>query len=425
MRNYVKRINQKKEKLSKDQLLLLIEDVIEENDILNSIINSLSTGILIVDNDFKLLRHNTASESRLPYKIYPDEIENSKESLWNFIDDDEICSFFKNCKEKAITNSQEEFSIKTSGGTVRFISISISPLVQKINISGLIILIRDITDKKNQDVLLHRMENLANLTNLAAGMAHEIKNPLGAISIHIQLLQKAVDKARDNENILPPAKFVEDHIDIVNEEIEHLNKLVMDFLMAVRPVKAMLELKDPDKIIQTIVDFCKPEFYKNKIRIDFIPCKKNKKIMLDEKLLRDVIMNLAQNSLAAIKTISASEKNEVFENKSGENVKNLPEIIRDCDFNYFFKIENHIEDNKFIIEVSDNGCGMSAETVSKIFEPYFTTKANGTGLGMTMVYKIIKEFSGEIFVESKENNGTKFTIIFPIPQKDAKLLEKN
>lgn len=234
-----------------------------------------------------------------------------------------------------------------------------------------------------------------------------------------------MDKARDNENILPPAKFVENHIDIVNEEIEHLNKLVMDFLMAVRPVKAMLELKDPDKIIQTIVDFCKPEFYKNRIRIDFIPCKKNKKIMLDEKLLRDVIMNLAQNSLAAIKTISASEKNEVFENKAGENVKNLPEIIRDCDFNYFFKIENHIEDNKFIIEVSDNGCGMSAKTVSKIFEPYFTTKANGTGLGMTMVYKIIKEFSGEIFVESKENKGTKFTIIFPIPQKDAKLLEKN
>ena len=89
MRNYVKRINQKKDKLSKDQLLLLIDDVIEENDVLNSIINSLSTGILIVDKDFKLLRHNTASESRLPYKIYPEEIENAQESLWNFIDDEE------------------------------------------------------------------------------------------------------------------------------------------------------------------------------------------------------------------------------------------------------------------------------------------------------------------------------------------------
>ena len=121
----------------------------------------------------------------------PEEIENAQESLWNFIDDEEISNFFRNCSEKSITNSQEEFSIKTSGGAIRFISISISPLVQKINIAGLIILIRDITDKKNQDVILHRMENLANLTNLAAGMAHEIKNPLGAISIHIQLLQKA------------------------------------------------------------------------------------------------------------------------------------------------------------------------------------------------------------------------------------------
>lgn len=425
MRNYVKRINQKKDKLSKDQLLLLIDDVIEENDVLNSIINSLSTGILIVDKDFKLLRHNTASESRLPYKIYPEEIENAQESLWNFIDDEEISNFFRNCSEKSITNSQDEFSIKTSGGAIRFISISISPLVHKTNISGLIILIRDITDKKNQDVLLHRMENLANLTNLAAGMAHEIKNPLGAISIHIQLLQKAINKARDNENVLPPAKFVENHIDIVNEEIEHLNKLVMDFLMAVRPVKAMLELKDPDKIIQTIVDFCKPEFNKNRIRLEFFPCKKNTKIMLDEKLFRDVIMNLAQNSLAAIKSISVSEKKDVFEQKTSENFQNLPEIIRDTDFNYFFKIENYIKENKYFIEISDNGCGMSEETVSKIFEPYFTTKANGTGLGMTMVYKIIKEFSGEIFVESKENDGTKFTIIFPIPQKDAKLLSKN
>ena len=88
-------------------------------------------------------------------------------------------------------------------------------------------------------------------------------------------------------------------------------------------------------------------------------------------------------------------------------------------------INEDIKNDILILDISDNGCGMSEETVSKIFEPYFTTKANGTGLGMTMVYKIIKEFSGEIFVESKENDGTKFTIIFPIPQKDAKLLSKN
>ena len=74
------------------------------------------------------------------------------------------------------------------------------------------------------------MENFANLTKIAAEMAHDIKNPLGAISIHVQLLQKAVEKARENENILPPPKFVENHIDIINKEIEQLNTHVMNFL---------------------------------------------------------------------------------------------------------------------------------------------------------------------------------------------------
>ena len=76
----------------------------------------------------------------------------------------------------------------------------------------------------------------------------------------------------------------------------------------------------------------------------------------------------------------------------------------------------------YILKISDNGCGMSDETLAKLFEPYYTTKANGTGLGMTMVYKIIKEFSGDITVDSKEGEGTSFIIAFPIPQKDVKLL---
>lgn len=430
MRNYVKRINQKKDKLSREQLLSLLDDVIERNDILNSIINSLTTGVLIIENNFNLIRYNTAAESCLLYKKHLNEIEKAERPLWEFIDDEDICAFLKKCKEKSITNSQEEFSIKTSGGSIRFLSVSISPLVHFTKICGFIILVRDITEKKNQDVLLHRMENLANLTNLAAGMAHEIKNPLGAISIHIQLLQKAIEKARNNENILPPKKFVENHIDIVNEEIEHLNKLVMDFLLAVRPVKATLELKDPNKIIQTLVDFFSPEFKRNKIRIEFIPASREQKIMLDEKLFRDVIINLSQNSLSAIKSSADyknanydSEQNETESNEN-ENSENLPDVFAEEDFAKYFKIQNSIQDNKYVIEISDNGCGMSPEIVTRIFEPYFTTKANGTGLGMTMVYKIVKEFSGEILVYSKENKGTKITLIFPIPQRYTKLLTK-
>ena len=407
MNNYVKRISQKVNKLSKEQILELFDDVIDENTSYKSIINSLSSGILILDNKFILQRNNTIAESRLPFKGRLADAKKSEYPIWTYIDDEDIASFLENCAKKQITNSSEEFSTITSGGSIRFVSITISPLVHEYKFNGSIIIIRDITEKKNQEVLMHRMENLANLTNLAAGMAHEIKNPLGAISIHIQLIQKAIKKARENQDVLPDKKFVEDHIDVVNEEIEHLNKLVMNFLTAVRPVKATLELKDPDKILSDLVVFLKPEFNKSGIKMNFDPSGKSQRIMLDEKLFREVFINLSQNSIAAIK----AKYPECKENSCiNENVEPM------------FSIQSSLEDNKIVIKISDNGCGMSEETLSKIFEPYYTTKANGTGLGMTMVYKIVKEFSGDILVDSTENVGTTFTLSFPIPQKDTKLL---
>ena len=399
MRGYVKRVKQKAEKLSKEQVLSLLEDVVDENESLYSVFESLSTGLLITDDNFCLLRSNTIAESWLPFSERLEDILGSEKPIWEYIEDEDIADYLRRCLEKNITNSSEDFSTVTSGGTVRFLTVTIAPLINEGELNGKMILVRDITEKKNQDILLHRMENLANLTNLAAGMAHEIKNPLGAISIHIQLIQKALAKARENQDKLPAKKFVEDHIDIVNEEIEHLNKLVMDFLLAVRPVKAQLELKEPDKLIEGLVSFFKPEFNREGIEVVFRPSDSGKRILLDEKLFRDVIMNISQNSLAALKSKYSS-------GQTGAK----------------FCISNTVRENKYIITIADNGCGMSEESLSKIFEPYYTTKANGTGLGMTMVYKIIKEFSGEIIVDSEEGKGTAFTITFPIPQKDVKLL---
>lgn len=402
MRSYVKRVKQKAEKLSKEQVLSLFEYVVDENESLYSVLDSLSTGLLIINDDFKLVRYNQIVESWLPFSNRLEDIIGSEKAIWEFIEDEDIASFLRKCLEKNITNSSEDFSTVTPGGSVRFLTVTIAPLINEGEMNGMMILVRDITEKKNQDILFHRMENLANLTNLAAGMAHEIKNPLGAISIHIQLIQKALVKARENNDKLPAKKFVEDHIDVVNEEIEHLNKLVMDFLLAVRPVKAQLELKEPDKLIDGLISFFKPEFNDEGIEVIFKSSESGKRIMLDEKLFRDVIMNISQNSLAALK----SKYNSKTDSKDGAK----------------FCISNTVRDNKFIITIADNGCGMSEETLSKLFEPYYTTKANGTGLGMTMVYKIIKEFSGDIIVDSKEGEGTAFTITFPIPQKDVKLL---
>lgn len=401
MRGYVKRVSQKFNKLSNEQLISLLDGMVEENENLYSILECISAGLLILDNDFILQQSNKIVESRLSFSVYLDDPKASTVPIWEIMEDEEIGEYFKKCWEKGITNTTEDFTVMTSGGSIRFLTITMTPLMHDGNTTGKIILVRDVTEKKNQEVLLHRMENLANLTNLAAGMAHEIKNPLGAISIHIQLLQKALEKARQNNDVLPQKKFVEDHVDVVNDEIDHLNKLIMDFLFAVRPVNAQLELKKPAALIQNIVDFFTPEFHDNDINVKLIIKDDESRLLLDEKLLRDIIMNLAQNALAAIKQKKDDDKTP-------------------ADYTGEFTIECASAENKYYIIISDNGCGMKSETVSKIFEPYFTTKANGTGLGMTMVYKIVKEFSGDIHVESQEGKGTVFTMVFPL-QQDGKL----
>lgn len=410
MSEFVKRVSQKITKLSNEQMSLLLQKTMQENEDFYSIIDSLSIGLLILDKDFILKKYNTIVKSLLTFKISLDETKALNSPIWDLIDNSEIVEYLKKINDNNITNSVEEFSIATEGGSVRFISITILPLIHNGELSGRILKFRDITELKKQEVVINRMENYANLTKVAAEMAHDIKNPLGAISIHIQLLQKAIDKARENENVLPPKKFVEDHINIINQEIEQLNTHVMNFLLAVRPVKANLMLKDPAKIIENTISFFEPEFSDKNIEVIYSKPSENKKIMVDAKLFHEIILNIAQNSLYAITNKFENEKNS-----------QQPHV----DFRGKFIINTFIKDNRYVFQFSDNGCGMSPEVLSKIFEPYFTTKATGTGLGLPMVFKIIKEFSGDIRAESKEGVGSRITIFLPIPEKNKKLLTQN
>ena len=155
MRAYYKKVSQKAQKLDKEQLLKLIDGIVDENENLYSIFDSISAGILIVDNEFILKQSNTIAESRLSFNRPLDESRNNRLKLWELIDDNEIADFFKRCYLKNITNCNEDFSITTEGGSVRFITITMTPLVEdgNINNNGRIILIRDVTDKKNQDIL--------------------------------------------------------------------------------------------------------------------------------------------------------------------------------------------------------------------------------------------------------------------------------
>ncbi len=396
MRRYAKRLAQKVAKLSNEQVESLLDMVLEENETLDAVMESLNTGLLICDKAGNLLLTNKTAERLLPFnatRVSLAEQRGQTTPVWNIIADSDISAFLRSVYEKPKNQTSEEFTLETAGGSVRIIVVTALPLVQKKRVTGTLIQIEDVTDARNQQTLLRRMESLASLTNLAASVAHEIKNPLGAISIHIQLIQKALKKARAGDGMLPDRKFVENYLDVVNEEIDRLNKIIVDFLFAVRPIQAKLEPVNPNEIIISLMEFMKPEFDKAKVDLKLELLDKPPNLMLDVALFKQVIMNLAQNAVAAMKNGG------------------------------LLGINTQIKNDHFIITVADTGEGMDEQTCSRIFEPYFTTKANGTGLGLTMVYKIIKESAGEIDVRSFPGEGTIFTISLPIPQKERRSIE--
>ena len=411
MGSYLKRVINMLSKLSEEEVRRVLKEVASENNMMDSVIESLSTGLVIVDKTWKVTLRNKAA-NRFLFSNGVEESRFETEPLWALLPDKEIADFLKKTADDDRNNVSEDFTTACSDGSVRFLSVSVTSFVKETEIFGRIVKIDDVTQKRSQDVLMRRMENMAGLTNLAAGMAHEIKNPLGAISIHIQLIQRAIKKAREGDGFLPEQRFLEEHLDVVNEEIESLNHLVMDFLFAVRPVKADLMLKAPDDIIQNIADFFTPEFNRAHVAVELRLSAKQKRVLLDEKLFREVLVNIAQNGFAAIKSR--------FPECSGDGAE--PSAVPEDFFPGRLEFGSAIKGDRFLVTVGDNGCGMDEATVNRIFEPYFTTKANGTGLGMTMAYKIIKEFGGEIQVKSSLGEGTQFTISLPIPQTDKKLL---
>jgi signal transduction histidine kinase len=317
---------------------------------------------------------------------------NSGVPVWKIIDNEEITAFLKSLWEQRRTNVSADFTVTTVGGTRLYIMVSVVPLIRRRQLTGFIVKIDDMTEKSNREILLRRMESLANLTNMAATVAHEIKNPLGSISIHIQLMQKAIARARAGDGLLPEPKFIENYLAVVTEEIDRLNQIIVDFLFAVRPLNAEPVFANPDRLIKKDIDFFRPEFTEKHIEVTEKLLDSCPDIFLDEKLFRQVMFNLVKNAIAAM--------------PGGGNMA----------------FSSRLKDDRYVLSVADTGCGMDSKTVSRIFEPYFTTKADGTGLGLTMVYKIIKELSGNIDVNSAEGEGTEFVISFPIPQRERRLI---
>ncbi len=381
MRKFIDRALQKLAKLDSEQIRNLIYDLANENDRLESVLDSLSDGVLVSDEQHNLIFVNKPAERLLP--LASSEIYERR--IWDAIADQEIAAFLQESLSNQESVFDEEFTLD-HGGKNRTLAVCVLPVVKEGHIQGNLFHLKDITERKSKEARLRRAESLASLTTLAAGVAHEIKNPLGSIGIHIQLVQKSLqedDIDRDR---------VHGYIDVVNEEVSRLNKIVVDFLFAMRPMNVELSDGDLNEVVRGVLDFVQYELETSDIELIADLAETLPKIELDEKYLKQALMNIIKNAIAAMPdggTLRVSSE------RRGDDVQ---------------------------LDIADTGVGMSDDVAEKIFEPYYTTKDYGSGIGLTLVYKVIKEHLGEISVQTQEGHGTTFTLSFPVPQRERHLL---
>jgi signal transduction histidine kinase len=251
---------------------------------------------------------------------------------------------------------------------------------EKNNVRGIILIFQDITKMLQMEEQVRRQERLATVGSLAAGIAHEIRNPLASLSGSIQVLQGELDLKGDNKHLM----------DIVVRETDRLNTIITEFLEYARP-----KTNQDEQIVLSslLAETC--TLLKNSR--EFLPgisikCNIDSGITVrgDAPRLRQVFWNLLINACQATP-------------KGGEiTISALP--------------FSHIEDdsNWCEITVADTGQGIAQDHLGKIFDPFFTTKTGGTGLGLSIVYRIIEDHGGTITVETKDGKGTKFSIRIPM-----------
>ncbi len=226
---------------------------------------------------------------------------------------------------------------------------------------------------------MKRADRLASIGEMAAGIAHEIKNPLAGIAGVIQVLKKD----------LPPNDQKGAVLDEVLSQVERMDKAVRNLLSFARPTEPKLTQVDVNELITKLLDFLAPQFAKSSIRCERRLAAQLPWLILDPDLVQQALINIALNS------IQAMSGGGVFtvETRTAESADGKPVAVE--------------------IVLADTGKGIAPESLGRIFSPFFTTRQQGTGLGLSITQRIIEQHGGEISVLSAPGKGTSFTISFP------------
>ncbi len=356
-------------KKTENSLTEKITDLNSVTSYLNNILKNISQGILFIDLDGIVTTYNSAAE-----KILKKE---EKKVLFNNFWDNFADDFFGFSMKGAISFKLDH--------NVNFISLKKERKEIEVTTSfvydcpkayqGIIVLLRDVTKIQKLQHLANRNDRLKELGLMAAGVAHEIKNPLGAIRGYASLLYRDLE---DNKQLCDMASYIIDGT-------KSLERIVNNVLLYTRPLKLDPISLNIVKLIEDLIGSIKVDTnYSKNIKIDFHKSSKSIDVFVDRELLKAAILNIILNAYQAMDGIGVLSIS-IYQNNLG------------C-----------------MIVVADTGEGIDEKDIENIFSPFFTTKQRGNGLGLSEAYKIIQAHFGSIDVRSVMNKGSTFSIYLPI-----------
>lgn len=357
-----------------------LEELSQEKGFLETIFNTIQEGVIVTDLQGNIIYLNRAAGEMFglqPEASIGKPINSQIRGLeWeSFISVDEVVS-----REMEVYYPES-----------RFVNFYVVPLRGEDGheVEGRVIILRDTSEDRRTTEKTIESERFSALTLLAAGVAHEIGNPLNSLSIHLSLaerkLRKAPQKVRES---LQPS------LEVAREEVARLDTIITQFLRAIRPTPIETTLENLNSLVDESIDFLLPEIKGRDILVERELDPGLPALQVDRSQLKQAFYNVIRNAIQAMK-------------QGG-----------------LLNIRSGMDETHFFVSFTDTGGGMSTEQMAKLFQPYSTTKSNGTGLGLLIVRRIVREHGGEVMIESTEGKGLTLTIRLPRIDRRVRFLEQ-
>ncbi len=367
--------------LDSQNLSILVRRLERERDLMETVLDTLREGVIVLSGDGSIDYANSAAVQLLGVsieKVTGAELRRISPDIAKALELPELV--------EALTRE-----IEVTYPEPRFLRLHLTRVgsLNDSESSRRVAVLSDVTKERVQTEDRIESERIDSIVALAAGVAHEIGNPLNAIGLHLQVLQRAAEKLGES----PEAKKVRDAAEVCQGEIKRLDGIVRDFLGAVRPTKPNLVDTDLVAVVAETMNLLQDQLKQLGIRVSVDVGSEIPLILADRNQVKQALFNVMKNSLEAL-----DRGGDIFVNFS-------------------------TDDEWVILAVKDTGVGIPADKLTRVFDAYYSTKASGGGLGMMILLKILRAHGGTVDIESTPNVGTTVTLRFPLKHRRVRTLD--